>query len=137
MLLLLPFATNAQLLPSVGFGMSATHYKTHLTAELGHRVSNFGYVGVSATGNHKGYNHLTIAPIVASCWSWNNRKGHDLTTMFLFKYDFNTIKTKKTVPGIAAIGFRHYVYRAYSEVTVNQYGRIDLTLGWTFKDIFK
>jgi hypothetical protein len=117
--------------------LSATHYNTHIRGELGHRVGSWGYVSASATGNHKGFNHLTIAPMIGTAWSWNNKKMHDLTTMFFVKYDFNTVMTKKTVPGVGLVGIRHYVYRMYSEVSINQYRRVDITLGWTFRDIYR
>ena len=136
-MLLLPIMASSQLIPSVGFGLSATHYNTHIKAEIGTMVSNFGYVGIAATGNHQGFNIATIAPMAGSCWSWNNGKGHDLTTMFFIKYDVPVIAVKHKATGAAAIGFRHYVYRAYFEMTANQYKRVDITFGWTFRDIYR
>lgn len=140
-LILLLISANCfgQVVYNVGGGLSLNASSVNAMAEVGGRVGSLAYFGVQTAVRSSGYPTVSLGAVIGAAWSWNNRKMHELTTVFYMKADpFTKGNEGYTAdpPTTFGAGIRHYIYNAFVDASW-QHSQVQLTLGYSFGNIYK
>ena len=138
-LLLISNICTAQITYTVGAGMGLTNVNPQAMIEAGGRPLNPLYCGVQMKGRYSNYPALSAGIVTGFAWSWNNGKGHELTTIFLAKYDVPLLSSeyyKTAKPPRIGYGIRHYVYQGWVEGGL-EHSQVYVTLGYSFREIYR
>jgi hypothetical protein len=131
--------TYSQVIYSGGAGLSLNAVSVNAFGEAGIRLGPVCYVGGQVAVRQSGYPALSVGGILGAAHSWNNYKGHEVTTVFYAKADRPIIYNegyKSDPPVPFGFGIRHYVYNGMVDLSYS-HAQVQLTIGYSLRNIYR
>jgi hypothetical protein len=124
---------------NAGIGKSVTSIASTIQAGVGFRIGPVLYVEGQISGYTNGYPAAAFGAVIGAAHSWNNRRMHELTTIFYAKADKvlaanSGYKAEPPLP--FGFGVRHYVYEFFVDVGY-MHSQAVFTIGYSLNSLYR